>query len=100
MQKGLGNLLSRTGDTKNDYLYSGEQFDANTGFYYLRARYMNPSTGTFISMDSYAGSVFDPMSLHKYQYAHANPVMNSDPTGYFTLGDLSVSQSIRVGILF
>nr|MBA2702657.1 PKD domain-containing protein [Blastocatellia bacterium] len=39
----FGNLISRTGTTSNDYLYSGEQFDANLGFYYLRARYMNPT---------------------------------------------------------
>src|SRR5665647_2111957 len=57
------------------------QFDANTGFYYLRARYMNPSTGTFISMDPAQGSIFDPVSLHKYLYANANPVMNCDPSG-------------------
>jgi RHS repeat-associated protein len=78
----FGNLTNRTGDTENDFLYAGEQFDAATGLYYLRARYMNPATGTFISMDVYAGSVFDPVSLHKYLYANANPVMFSDPSGY------------------
>lgn len=51
-----GNLLEREGDTENDFLYTGEQYNANTGLYYLRARYMNPDTGTFISMDSYPGS--------------------------------------------
>jgi hypothetical protein len=43
---------------------------------------MNPSTGTFISQDAYQGSVYDPVSLHKYLYANANPVMYSDPSGY------------------
>ncbi len=43
---------------------------------------MNPSTGTCISMDSYQGSIYDPVSLHKYLYANANPVMYSDPSGY------------------
>jgi RHS repeat-associated protein len=81
----FGNLLNRTGDTENNYLYCGEQFDSTTGLYYLRARYMNPSTGTFISMDSYQGSAYDPVSLHKYLYANANPVMYSDPSGYMAL---------------
>ena len=55
---------------------------------------MNPTTGTFITMDTYQGSIFDPTSLHKYLYANADPVMNADPTGYFTLADISVSQAI------
>lgn len=91
----FGNLVSKTGETENAYLYCGEQYDVNTGFYYLRARYMNPDTGTFISMDSYQGSLFDPVSLHKYLYANANPVMNSDPTGYFTLSELAITQKIN-----
>lgn len=77
----FGNLTEQTGDTENSYLYCGEQYDANTGFYYLRARYMNPTTGTFISMDSYQGSMFDPVSLHKYLYANSNPIKYNDPTG-------------------
>ncbi len=78
----FGNLTASTGSTKNDFLYRGEQYDSFTGLYYLRARYMNPATGTFITMDEYAGSVFEPLSLHKYLYANANPVMYSDPSGY------------------
>ena len=77
-----GNLLEKEGDSKNEFLYTGEQYNANTGLYYLRARYMNPSTGTFISMDSYQGSIYDPVTLHKYLYANANPVMYTDPSGY------------------
>ena len=80
-----GSLLEKEGDTENGFLYTGEQYNANTGLYYLRARYMNPATGTFISMDSYQGSIYDPVSLHKYLYANANPVMYSDPSGYSAL---------------
>jgi len=91
----FGNLVSSTGDTENSYLYRGEQYDSFTGLYYLRARYMNPSTGTFITMDEYAGSVFEPVSLHKYLYANANPVTYCDPTGYFSLSELNVTQAIE-----
>ena len=93
-----GTLIKKTGTTENDYLYTGEQYNEATGLYYLRARYMNPETGTFISMDSYAGSLDNPVSLHKYLYANANPVMYTAPTGYFSLAESSVAQGIQ-GVL-
>ena len=80
-----GNLISSTGNTENSYLYCGEQLDSTTGLYYLRARYMNPTTGTFTTMDTYQGSIFEPVSLHKYLYANANPITYSDPSGYCVL---------------
>ncbi|GHU57116.1 hypothetical protein AGMMS49975_21930 [Clostridia bacterium] len=94
----FGNLTSQTGNTDNNYLYAGEQLDRNTDLYYLRARYMNPKTGVFISMDPYSGNLQDPISLHKYLYANANPITYTDPTGLFSLGDLSASSAIS-GIL-
>ena len=90
-----GNLLKKEGGTENDFLYTGEQYDANTGLYYLRARYMDPSTGTFISMDSCQGSLYDPVRLHKYLYANANPVMYTDPSGYFSLAEFSIADGIQ-----
>lgn len=83
----FGLLIHRTGTTANDYLYSGEQFDANLGFYYLRARYMNSATGRFWSMDSYEANRFETVSQHKYLYAGANPVTNSDPSGFFSISE-------------
>jgi hypothetical protein len=44
--------------------------------------------GRFISKDAFSGSLSDPYSQHDYQYAHANPVRFTDPTGYFTMGDI------------
>ena len=41
-------------------------------------------------MDLFAGSHFDPLSLHRYMYAASNPVNNTDPTGLFTLAALAV----------
>lgn len=91
-----GNLLEKEGDADNDFLYTGEQYNANTGLYYLRARYMNPSTGTFISMDSYQGSLEDPVSLHKYLYANANPVMYTDPSGYSSATEMAINMDCTI----
>ena len=91
----FGNLISSVGSTKNDFLFCGEQFDPVTGLYYLRARYMNPSVGRFITMDSYEGSIDDPVSLHKYLYANANPVSNSDPSGYKNVMEFQVTTGIQ-----
>ena len=76
-----GELLEKEGDTENHYLYTGEYYDGTSNLYYLRARYMNPSTGNFLTMDTYEGSIYDPDTLHKYLYANGNPVTYSDPSG-------------------
>jgi RHS repeat-associated protein len=77
-----GNEIAREGTTAVEHLYRGEQFDPNLGWYYLRARYYLQSTGRFASMDSFEGFSTSPGSLHKYLYAHANPIMGRDPSGY------------------
>jgi len=89
----FGNETGRTGTTDNPYGFQGEEQDA-TGLYYLRARYMDPATGTFTTMDTYGGSLSDPMSLHKYLFANSNPVMYSDPSGHFSLVEFELSEAI------
>ena len=84
----FGTATAEAGLTVNPYRYCGEYQDETTGLYYLRARYYDSTTGRFISADSYSGSTADPVSLHKYLYADANPVMNSDPTGNKTLKEM------------
>ncbi len=67
----------------NAFRYCGEYFDSESGTIYLRARYYNPTTGRFISRDSFAGSNNDPLSLNLYTYCHNNPILGTDPTGHF-----------------
>lgn len=69
--------------TETTFGYTGEMEDEN-GLVYLRARYYNRNTGTFMSMDPYEGDFNDPMSLNRYAYAHGNPVNLVDPTGLYS----------------
>lgn len=77
----FGMPITTSGTTPNNFLYSGEQYDGALGMYYLRARYYNPATGRFETMDPAAGDILNPATLHKYVYAGNNPVNASDPTG-------------------
>ena len=86
-----GNQLAKTGTTDNVYLYNCEEYDSESGLYYLRARYMDPATGTFTQRDTYQGDVYDALSLHKYLYASANPVVYKDPSGNFSLMEFIVT---------
>ena len=77
-----GVRLNHTGESENSMQYLGQQYDESTKLYNMRARYMSPDTGRFISMDAYQGSIYDPVSLHKYTYTSGNPVMYQDVSGY------------------
>jgi RHS repeat-associated protein len=95
----FGTLLTSTGNTTNDYLFTSEQFDRHLRSYFLRARYLNPNSGRFWTMDSYEGNQSDPLSLHKYLYGHANPVNGVDPSGHeFNLGGLTSVSGIQLRI--
>ena len=90
----FGNLVAETGSTENAYLYAGEQFDTDLSLYYLRARYYNQGTGRFHSMDSWTGSIEEPVTLHKYLYANGAPPVLVDPSGYFaTLTSINTAQA-------
>jgi RHS repeat-associated protein len=76
-----GSLIASNTSPQTAYLYCGQQFDSTLGLYYNRARYLNPNTGRFWTMDTDEGDNEDPLSLHKYLYAEADPMDNDDPTG-------------------
>ena len=88
-----GEMLDFTGGITDGYYYTGEYMDSETGLYNLRARYMNPETASFTTMDRYAGNIYDPASLHRYLYANANPVKYCDPSGHSPLATLTVAVS-------
>jgi len=83
---------------------TGKELDTETGYYYFGARYLDPKTSRWISVDSAMGDyipsapvneeakkrngnlpgqggVFNYVNLHVYHYAGNNPVKYVDPTG-------------------
>ena len=92
----------------NAFRYCGEYYDSESGTIYLRARYYNPTTGRFISRDSYAGKKEDPLSLNLYTYCGNNSLLYFDPSGhsfalpmeavYVTVGLLAVTTLSIVAI--
>ena len=102
--------------------FIGEEFDGDTEFSYLNARYYQGSRGQFMSQDPVflavgdAGAVreitqktlrailADPQSLNSYSYAGNNPILFKDSTGKwyvdigasFTAGPLTGGGGIRM----
>ena len=62
--------------TSTPFGYAGQYTDAETGFQYLRARYYDPATGQFLTVDPLVDS-----TGHPYAYAADNPANNTDPSG-------------------
>gem|GEM_PF-3470563 len=61
--------------------FTGEQTD-DSGLVYLRARYMNPATGSFITTDPVQGAVgMGSVRWNPYAYAGSNPTTFTDPSG-------------------
>jgi RHS repeat-associated protein len=92
----FGQLAGSSGSTANNYRFAGEQLDPASDLYYLRARYMDPRVGRFISTDPFAGVLNNPATLHDYLYAVNNPVNFTDPTGQFVGGIAGISVSISI----
>ncbi|MHB9054487.1 MAG: RHS repeat-associated core domain-containing protein [Thermoleophilia bacterium] len=73
-----------TGDPiaeRNPLRYRAYYADAETGMFYLPARYYDPATYRFLSQDPAPPSAGDPLSLNAYAYCLGDPVGASDPSG-------------------
>jgi RHS repeat-associated protein len=82
----FGRLLSAGGSEpalaeRNPLRYRGYYLDAETGLYYLPARYYDPATARFLSPDPAPPQAGDPLSLNAYAYCQGDPVNKWDPDG-------------------
>ena len=83
----LTTLSSNNFSAYNPIRYRGYYYDAESGLYFLNARYYNPTWRRFISPDDTA--YLDPETpngLNLYAYCNNDPVNFSDPSGCFAWG--------------
>ena len=77
----VGNPLGSISAIGNPWMFTGRQFDEETGLYNYRTRYLDSSKGRFISRDS-IGTWADAEHLgNGYTYAANNPFSFIDPDG-------------------
>ena len=79
----FGNTTNSSGNIVNPFRYTGRDFDSETGLYYYRARYYDPSTARFLSEDpsAFIGGV------DFYRYVRNDPIGLNDPTGRIHQGN-------------
>jgi RHS repeat-associated protein len=75
----FGNIINQTGQNAT-YTFSTKELDG-TGFYYFAARYYDPTTGRFTTVDPAPANLFDPQSLNRYVYCRNSPANYVDPLG-------------------
>jgi len=81
----------------NPYLFTGREFDSETGNYYYRARYYSPAIGRFLQADPFGivpdGDQKNPFmpteqyyaGTNLYTYVGNNPLNGRDPFGLATI---------------
>ncbi|WP_456442570.1 toxin TcdB middle/N-terminal domain-containing protein [Psychroserpens sp.] len=83
-----GEILNPS-DAIGQILFAAKRFDSETGLYYFRMRYYDPSIGRFISPDPIAianaeEGILRPLSLNPYVFVLDNPLRYTDSNGLWT----------------
>ena len=68
----------RNGAWNSPYLFNSKELDEETGLYYYGARYLNPTSGMWLSVDPLWEKNID---ASPYSYCHGNPVNKVDVMG-------------------
>ncbi|MFE4603586.1 RHS repeat-associated core domain-containing protein [Kitasatospora indigofera] len=76
----FGRVTAKTGTAATPLQFGSGYTDSESGLVYLRARYYDPVTLQFLSVDPLVGS-----TRSAYTYAENNPLAMSDPTGLLCL---------------
>jgi RHS repeat-associated protein len=74
----FGNLVHSSGSASNPLGYTGRELDSETGLYYYRARYYDPTSGRFTGEDPL---LFGGGGSNFYSYVENQAVDETDPFG-------------------
>lgn len=69
------------GSSPNGLGYTAHVNDPETNLVYMQARYYEPETGRFLSVDPIDPVDGDVFNFNRYTYASNNPIRNIDPDG-------------------
>ncbi len=89
----FGQVTASSG-TGSVFGFTGEQFDVETGFTFLRARYHDPSLGRFISADSVQPNAPGSQGWNLYSYVANNPTTWVDPSGHVAVAAVPAGQLV------
>jgi RHS repeat-associated protein len=88
----FGRRTASSGSISNPFQYTSREFDPETGIYFYRARYYDPSVGRFLSEDE----VGNDEGTDLYVYVGSSPIGSRDPTGYYKLKGFSPQQQTQM----
>ncbi|MDD5008374.1 MAG: toxin TcdB middle/N-terminal domain-containing protein, partial [Syntrophorhabdaceae bacterium] len=71
-----------------NYTFTDQEDDDEAGLYNYKARLYDPLLGRFISADSIIPEPGNLQAFNRYSYCLNNPVLYTDPSGQFSLGDV------------
>ncbi|MEZ6061267.1 MAG: RHS repeat-associated core domain-containing protein [Planctomycetaceae bacterium] len=98
----FGNVADESNPAFGDrFKFTGREYDAETGLYYYRARYYDPTLGRFISEDPLGFSGGD---ANLQRYVANDPLNAVDPTGMQAIasygGALAANQAVAQAAIF
>ncbi len=84
---------------ENEIQYTGAIYGELTGLLYLNARFYDPSTGRFLTQDTYRGERSDADTWHLYAYCANNPINYVDPSGHIALELIAIGSVATAGLI-